>query len=332
MKKNDDLKRIWEVLTGEDAKDILLFPHINPDGDAVGSCVALCSMLRKTGRNCRIVMKDIPRNLRFLDKGYSVDAWGLLKDKDYRPDVCVCVDLSDMTRLGPGRDIFLRGKTSVCIDHHVTGEHICEYSYIDPGAAASGEIIYMLFEEAGVSDRIDMEIGEALFAAVTTDTGNFQYSNTTRRTHEIAAALYDAGIDANKVSVEIYENVRLQKLRLTEAMLSTLEIFAGGKAALGYVTREMLEKFESDLSESEGFVQTLRSIEGVEIAVFLKENDNGETKVSLRAKREGDVAAVAGKYGGGGHIKAAGCTLRCSVEEARNIMMKDVSKALGIEA
>ena len=175
--------------------------------------------------------------------------------------------------------------------------------------------------------EFDKEIGEALFAAITTDTGNFQYSNTTKETHEIVAKLYDTGIDANGVSVELYERVSPEKIKLESEILSNLKISDDGKLAIGFVSRKMLGETGAKPEDSEGTVSQIRSIDGVEIAVLIKEKEDFLCKASLRGKHYADVSKIAEVYQGGGHTKAAGCTLHMALEEAIGAIEK---KALEI--
>lgn len=310
---NDSLKTISGVLSG--AERILLFPHINMDGDALGSAAALCHVLRRMGREAFVLLEDkIPDNLAFLDRGYcTFDA-----DRIGEPDLCVCVDCGDAGRFPKRREAFMRGKTTMCIDHHATSDPFCRYNLIDPGACATGELIYKVI--CAMGQEIDRETGEALFAAITTDSGNFQYSNTTKETHEIVASLYDSGLDANGVSVKIYETVRLEKLKIRAHVLENITLYGGGRLCIGFVTQEMLKETGALMEETEGVVAELRSIDGVQIAVFIKEEEERLCKVSLRAKSVGDVAEIAAAFNGGGHKKAAGCTLHCTLREAEEKM------------
>lgn len=302
---------------------ILLYPHVNMDGDTLGSCAALCRKLRDTGRECYILIEDeIPGNLKFLDRGYCTADPDILG----RPDVSICVDCGDAGRFPKRKARFLSAPVTVCIDHHMTTDPFCDYNYIDSGAAATGELIYMLLKSMGL--EIDRETGEALFAAITTDTGNFQYSNTTRQSHEIAAALYDAGIDANAVSIELYENVRIEKILIQNRVLGTMSTICDGRGIIAYVTQKMLEETGASMDETEGVAQQLRSISGAEVIAFIKETDAEKVKVSLRSKRYADVAALAAELGGGGHVRAAGCTLYCSLTEAFDILKEKMTEIL----
>ena len=234
--KNNSLKEIAQQLS--EAKSILLFPHINLDGDALGSTAALCKALRLAGKEAWILLEDdIPANLRFLDKGYCT--WD--KDQIAEPDICMCVDCGDKGRFEKRADKFDQGKETICIDHHRTTNYFCDYNYVDSEEAATGQIVFQLIKELGTAPN--KEIGEAIYAAIITDTGNYQYSNTQKRSHEITMELYDWGIDCNKVSVEIYENIRMEKILLKNLAMETLKVLEGGKGAcfmVGYSHAKLL--------------------------------------------------------------------------------------------
>lgn len=318
---NNTFREIAEVLLK--AQTILIYPHINPDGDAVGSAAALCRSLRMLGKTAYILMEDeLPANLRFMDKGYFTWDRNIIES----PDVSVCVDCGDFGRFPLRKEKFLQGRTTVCIDHHGTTEEFCKYNYVDSSAAATGELIYSLIREMGAEP--DVETGEYIFAAITTDTGNFQYSNTTKNCHVIMAELFDLGVDTNKVSVEIYENERPQKMMITARALSTVEMTGGGRGAIAHVTLDDMRKTGAEPFETDGVIENLRSLAGVEYAAFVKEKEPGVIRVSLRAKRLGDVAAIAARLGGGGHVKAAGCTLYMTVEEAVALIKSELEEAI----
>lgn len=306
-----------------EADKILLYTHVLMDGDTLGSSVALCKALRKKGKTAYILIEDsIPAYLAFLDKEYCTFDCNVID----KPDICISVDCSDIDRFVKRKKKFLEGKLSICIDHHTTNNFFADLNYIDQHASATGEIIFKLIKLMDV--EIDVEMAEALYTAITTDTGNFQYTNTTKNTHLIAAKLFDIGIDLERVSVELYQNIRHEKLKITKLVLNTIEMLCNGKANIAYVTKNMLETSGATMDETEGIIETLRNISGVEISAFLKESDENEIKVGFRAKTYGDVAAIAMSFGGGGHKKAAGCTLNTSMDTAIKLVSKAMAKHL----
>lgn len=310
MKKNT-LEEIGNRLLNADS--ILLYPHILMDGDTLGSCVALCKALRTAGKTVYILIEDaIPAYLDFLDREYCTNVVNIIE----RPDISVAVDCSDIGRFVMRHEKFMEGKTSICLDHHLTNNYFADYNYIDDTASATGEIIYDLLRAMNL--EIDVEMAEAIYAAITTDTGNFQYTNTTKRTHLITAELFDIGIDLEKISVELYQNIRHEKLMITNEVLNTIEMLCDGKADMAYLTQDMLKKTGASMDETDGVIDALRNIKGVEISAFLKEKDVNDIKVGFRAKTYGDVASIAKAFGGGGHRKAAGCTLKTDLKTAKD--------------
>ncbi len=317
---NNTFKEIADAL--EHAYTIGIYPHILMDGDALGSAAAICIALRKKGKDASVVIEDkIPDNLSFLDRNVCTS-----DQKRYEhADVSLCVDCGELSRFPERADTFLSGKKKICIDHHPTSEGIGDLNYIDGSAAATGELIYELL--LAMDADIDTVIANSLFAAITTDTGNFQYSNTTRRSHEIVMKLYDHGLDSYDTSVMLYENESFAKIRLMGIIMSEAEVFAGGKAIIACVSNEMLRQAGAQMEDSEGIVGTMRSIKGIDIAVLVKEVKDNVIKVSMRAK-EGNVSEIAVRFGGGGHVKAAGCTLNGDLAAVRKKMQKAVEESL----
>ena len=321
-------------------KNILLYPHVLMDGDALGSSVSLCKALRKLGKESFVLIEDqIAANISFMDNGYcflvheGYDSHKVFGEifGGLDPDICACIDCGEVERFKIRKDMFLQGKTTICIDHHSTSLPFADYNFIDGSIAATGEIVYNLIKQLEkLTDTVllDKEMGENIYAAITTDTGNFQYSNTTKDSHRIVIELMDMGIDCNSVSIKLYQNVRLEKMRINNMSLNAMKVFGNGKGALAYVTQTMLKDTGATMDETDGIVEALRNISGVEIAVFLKEHENGAIKVGMRAKSYGNVAEIVKQFGGGGHIKAAGCTLSCPMDEAIKIMTEAVEESL----
>lgn len=325
---NNTIKEIADAL--KKSNTVLLYPHVGIDGDAVGSCAAIAKMLRMMGKTCyALYAEDIPDNLFFMAKDYFTSEMDIISDGDL--DISIAVDCGGYDRFRDFQDKFDKAKKTICIDHHGTSTGIADLNYIFPDAAACGVLVYDLLVELGMNDldkESKKEMGEAIFAAVTTDTGNFQYSNTNRRCHEIMAELYDLGIDVNGVSVEIYENERPEKIKIANVAMSHLMMIANGKGAVAFVSNDELISNGIKAGETDPIVQTLRSIKNVEIAAFLKEKDPGVIRVSYRSKSSSDVSKIALLHNGGGHTKAAGCTLYMPLEEAVKVTADDIEEAL----
>ena len=306
---NDSLSVIAEVLLS--AEKTVLYPHENMDGDALGSCVALALALRQKGKDALILIDEkITYDLAFMESDLITRDF----DAAMNADLSVLVDSGDIKRIGARGEVFLTGKETLCIDHHRTSAPFCRYNLIDPDAAAAGLLIFDVIKAMGAEGTADM--ANALFAAITTDTGKFQYSNTDKKTHLVTAELYDWGLDHLFVSNEIYENNRPERMMIESMAILAASYYAGGKLAMTFITQEMLKASGADMSETDTVIPKLRSIRGVEVAAVLKEEETDKIKVSLRSKSSYDVAAVAQAEGGGGHIRAAGFTLNLTMDEA----------------
>lgn len=306
---NTELANIAEVL--KNSGRTVLYPHVNIDGDTLGSCMALARALKKLGKHVYVLIdEDIPDNLRFLDNGTCTSDRSLAAGSD----VSVAVDWAQMNRIGSREEVFKTAETTICIDHHGTSKPICDYNYIDPKCAATGQLIFELIKHLGAEP--DPEMGNAIYAAIATDTGNFQYSNTQKVSHLIAAELYDWGITPDKVCIEIYQSNRMERIMIETQAMETLACLCGGQLAIAYVTQDMLAKTGAEMSETDNIVTRLRSIKGVETAVLLKEEEKNVVKGSMRSKNWFDVSAAAEELGGGGHERAAGFTLYTNLEEA----------------
>ena len=327
-KVSDDIRKKMQetadIITA--AESVYIFSHIVADGDALGSCAALCHALRMQGKQADILFEDeVPENLEFLDRGYItfVDETTGLPARD----LCIALDCSSSSRFPKREHLFYHaGKKTVCIDHHISRGKMADISYIDSTASATAEIIYEMLICMGI--RPDQEIGEAVYTGIVTDTGNFQYTNTTKKTHLITADLYDLGIDTKKINVILYQSVRMQKLKLRNLIMNSLDIFCNGLASMAYVTLDMYREADARVEESDGINAVLRDIRGVEIGVFFREKHPDEVKVGLRSKKYIDVSEICAGFGGGGHKHAAGCTVHETLEETIPKVRRAVEEAI----
>ena len=340
---NCTLKEMASKLMSAD--NILLFPHVGIDGDCVGSCSAVAVFLRKTGKNVFALYNEgMPENLDFLDKDsiYTEDA-DIIPDE--KLDIAMCIDNGSYDRFPDYEEKFRNAPFTICLDHHGTsiikGEDgsesgIADMSHIDPTAAACGELTFELLAEmnkqwmaSGKPSLLpDKFIGEAIYTAITTDTGNFQYGNTNRRCHEITAELYDWGVNFSRISVILYENERLEAVEIRGKAVSRMKTIAGGHGVISYLTYDELNGYGILPGETDPIINSLKSIKGVEFAAFLKEKIAGSVWVSLRAKEKGNVAKIAEKFDGGGHVRAAGCTIHAPVGEVLRMITAEIEAAV----
>ena len=323
-KKNNTFAEIGKVL--EDAKKVLLFTHVQIDGDCLGSATALCRMLRNAGKEAWILMdEEIPGYLSYLDQGYClIHPLEQHKELLEGADLHFAVDCSDPGRFETLQELFLQGPVTLCVDHHATNVGYADYNYVGKSSAAAAEVVYQLIRSMG--KEIDPVMATAIYTGMVTDTGQFQYSATTAETHRIAADLMDCGADFLKVSIEVYQSHTMARVLLKGRILSELELFADGKAAMAHVSQALLAELGATMDEVEGVVEELRGIKGVEYAIFLKEIDADTVRASLRSKSVADVSAIGKQFGGGGHVRASGLTFHGTLAEAREQLKKAVEE------
>lgn len=320
MIKNIELNEIAERLF--DAKSAVLFPHVNPDGDAVGACVGLCCALRQRNIDAWVYSSGpVPGYLQFLNTGVFTDDFNRLSD----PDICMAVDCGEDQRIADRLEAFYGGKVKMCIDHHLSKTGYGDHYYIDESAAAVCEIVYDMLKHIGI--HFERDIANALYTGLSTDTGNYQYSNTTPHDHEIAAEILRAGVDHTSIMVNLYQNRNLKKVICESRAIDKMLVFAGGKGIVSYLTSAEIAQLDATNEDTDQIIDALRNINGVEMAAYLEERENG-IKVSMRAKTYGNVAEICGRNGGGGHVKAAGCTMKMPMEEAYSIIKKEIEEAL----
>lgn len=301
---------------------MIVLPHIHPDGDTLGSSVALRAFLKLQGLETYIVNDDrIPANLCFLNQeGFmSSEAFESLNWEKESYGVFV-VDGSDLTRVADRIAIYDNASDKLCIDHHVTNTEFADYLWLEHEASSTGELVYKLIRSCNV--EVDKSMAEALYVAISTDTGSFKYDNTSSETLRTVAALMDTGFDMQKVIVEVYQNKELDQVRLMQIALNHLKMAFDGKVGMTYITQEDIEKMGIKLVDTDGICESIRDIAGLEVAIFLREVKPGSFKVSTRSKYEFDVAAFSLEFGGGGHKKAAGFTLNMDCETAMETILE----------
>ena len=312
MTKRVTIDALAEWLRDKD--DIALFGHLSPDGDAVGACLGLWHALRALGKRAVVCLPGgVPSLYADLPgAGDVVDADAPLP---FVPQTAFAVDVSELSRLsGAGSAAFEACPHRAVLDHHGTNEGFGEIMALDGRAAAAGEMAVALIEALGV--RLSREMGECLFVAISTDCGQFNYSNTRAQTFAAAAKCADTGIDIEAITSRLYRTRSFGRTKLLGLVLAGLHVSGDGRMAWATLTEAMLREAAALPEDNEGIVNYLLEIEGVRFAVLANER-GGQTKLSLRSKPPLDVAAsVAIPLGGGGHACAAGATLDTGVDEA----------------
>lgn len=288
-------------------KTYVVLPHIYPDGDTIGSSVSIYNYLNTISNDVYLVLNDpFPENLEFLDNGkfISLNDFEELKINNY---IVVAIDSSDLTRVEDRMSIVEKAKSVFNIDHHITNENYGDVNVVDVDASATGEVIFEILSDNDYQFKKDDL--NALYAAISTDTGSFKYSNTSAVAMRIVAELIDRGLDVNFVNVALYQNKPFDQIKSLNLALSTLKLKFDEKVAIGYINNDLLRENDLYDPETDGIVEFFRDIKGVEVSIFLKESETNVYKVSLRSKYDFNVSKLAMRFGGGGHIKAAGCKL-----------------------
>jgi len=298
--------------------------HENPDGDALGSLLAMTLALRELGKDAVMYLfgeVPIPKEYEFMK--FAGLARGPNPDSSDR--VVVALDCANERRLGPESALLEKAQFVIDIDHHHDNSRFGKANLIVGDASSTGEILRDVFRELGV--ELTPEIAEALYIAVVTDTGRFQYANTSAKALRLAAELVEAGADVHRVFQGVYENVAFAKLKLVARALENAEVFEGGRVIVSHLEREDFAAAGAEEPYSEGIIDWLRAVEGAALAALIREPPtlNGPThRVSLRTTEEDlDVSAIARKSGGGGHRQAAGFSSESTVEEITEFIRRE---------
>lgn len=311
----------------EQADSIVLITHCNPDGDGIGSELALYEALVSKGKQVSIRNRDgIPRIYTFLRHAEQIQKYDWSSCQD-NPDLIISLDCGSFKRLGIGQAT-PNGTSLINLDHHVSNGHFGDINIVDARYCATGAMISDLLVAMQVMFSAD--IASAIFTAVLTDTASFRLSSASANIYRLAADLIDAGAQPWPISVAVYESKSLAGMNVLTACLETLEIGDGGRSAWVYVNSEIYEETGANVEDTEGLIDYARSIEGVEVAVLIRCHElEDRWKVNFRAKTTANVGALANSLGGGGHKHAAGCVLCGSFDEVRNIVRQEVSQILG---
>ncbi|MFI3213686.1 MAG: bifunctional oligoribonuclease/PAP phosphatase NrnA [Eubacteriales bacterium] len=293
----------------KDAKSIAISGHVRPDGDCIGATMGLYQFLRKSmpEANIQVYLEETPKEFAFIQGMDKIDSTFTMEDPY---DIFIVCDCSP-DRLGGGVDICKRAKKTINIDHHISNTGTCDVNYIVPTASSTSELIFDVIDE----NYLDIEMAKAIYIGIIHDTGVLKYSNTSPKTLNTVAKLIAFDFDFTKlIDQTFYEKTYAQNLILGRAILDS-NLYENGKIIASTVTKEMMEIYGVTSKELDGIVNQLLITSGVECAIFLYQTGDQEYKVSMRSKEYMNVSAIAVAFGGGGHVRAAGCTISGEADE-----------------
>lgn len=313
-------------------KSTLILFHTRPDGDAVGSAFALKLLLEAAGsRAWCVCTNEVPQRLHFLSEGIQESALVASIPEDFSPERIVTVDTASPSQLGDLLERF-GDKIDMMIDHHAKGEPYADY-FVASGVAAAGEIVFDLsraFLERGIIGQLPEKLDFCLYAAISSDTGCFKYSNVTPQTHIRSAELLNSGIDTARINQLLFDSKSMEVLAVEKAGFDTLKMFHNRRIAVVFFTYDMKQKLGVLDEHLETLIDVARSVEGVDVAVAIRQTGPDKVfRVSTRSSSNVDVSVVCSYFGGGGHVRAAGCTVIAdSIEHVADLVVGQIEKQM----
>lgn len=334
----EDLMRIADLLltfADQDECLVILYPHVSADGDALGSAQALFLALGKLGVSSLVLTDEPPpQKLQFLP---AIDQVRVYEESDWttlegRQQLAFAVDCADAARTGRRQPLVERAPLMAAIDHHISAGPTIGLRLIETTAAATGELIYeliRLLEEMTDTRLLDRPIATCLMAAIVSDTGSFNFSNTTAQTFRIAASLMEHQVDLVRMSYMMFNRTTQPRLHLTGAVLASARFEMDGRIAIGHVPAGLMQRLGAIDEDLDGLVGQLRSAEGVRVAFLLREVGEGIIRVNIRSSEHFDAARFASRFHGGGHPRAAGLTFTGkTLTEATGLILREAADTL----
>lgn len=293
----------------------LILSHTSPDGDTCGCAHALCGALQRLGKHAKIKCADpLAKNLMYLKNAIA--------EENFEEQTIVSVDIADKKLLGDLEEEY-GDKIELAIDHHVSHVPFAKRIFVDDTAAAACEIVFFLIKLLGV--QLDEALAACLYTGIATDTGCFRYGNTTAKTHKIAAELMGYGFDYSGLNYVLFDMKSKSRVKFEQSALAGMEFFADDKGAYIILTKEMLDKVDSE--DVNGVASLPRLIEGVEVGIVFKQKDDG-WKMSMRSNTYVNVQEICGKFGGGGHVRASGCFVKGTIDEVKAAVLPVAAAAI----
>lgn len=306
----------------KEANLIYISAHINPDGDAIGSTFAVYFALKQLGKDVHVVMPSYSEVFEFLP-GVK-DRVDSIKEDSY--DLLIALDSSDHTRLVISDDEYERAKKVIMLDHHQIARPYGDFRYINDNKSSASEIAYLFIKELGV--EFDSNIATLLYTGIMTDTGSFNYSNTSSDTLRVTAQLVDYGAKTVEVCKRLNDTIKESKLKLLAKSIDNMEVFYDGKVRYTYVDYTTINGLGIHDEDAEGMTNYLRSVEGTEVAVYVRGKSDGSIKVSMRSNGNVDISKIAISFGGGGHPRAAGYTMQDNIDVGKEKLIKAIGEML----
>lgn len=297
--------------------DILILTHRRPDGDTTGCAGALCRALRQLGKNAYILPNPD------ITKRYAQMITPCYPPADFVPKYIVTTDIAEET-LFTGNAACFKGKVDLSIDHHRSNPLFAALNLVRPDAGGCAEVVYDVIMAMGA--RFAPDIAECVYIGASTDTGCFKYSNTTAHTHAVAAACLSAGIDGGELNRILFETKSRPRFEMERIVFDTMVFYEDGAIALARLERADIDRTGADMDDLDSIASLTRQIEGVQIGLTLTENADGTVKASVRTTKEMDASAICAKVGGGGHLRAAGATFDCGLDEAQKRILQAASE------
>ena len=303
------------------AEKIVILTHESPDGDAIGSSLAMSLALKGLGKNPDVIIKDYSRLFSFLP-----DAKNIKEVSDVEQyDLAIALDCADLKRLIKS-EYFENSKTKIVIDHHGSNKMYGDLNFVNPVSPACCEILAEIFQYYNI--QITKEIGTCILTGIITDTGGFRYSGVTAETFEFTAELLQKGVNVSDIYKRVLQTKTKANFELIKMASSRMEFLEDGKVTFTYITNEDSESVNAEPGDHEGLVELGRDIEGVEISIFIRQKEENSYKVSMRSNDYVNVSDVCLMFGGGGHPKAAGALVEGTIEEVKQKLLLEVRKVL----
>lgn len=306
----------------KNANKIAILTHVNPDGDAIGSSLGMYNALKSIDKQVDVIIPELPKTFAFLPSTEKIK-----KESNEVYDLVIGLDCATEQRLADPSELFEKAKLKMQIDHHVSNSMYADVNYVDPVAPACCQILIKVLNYWKI--EIDKNIGKCLLTGLITDTGGFAYEGVTSETFEMVARLLEKGINISKIYKRVLQTKTKSNFEITKIVTNRMHFYEDGKIAFSYITKEDRERTGAQTGDHEGCVDIGRNIEGVEVSIFAREDEAGTFKISMRSNEYVNVSDICLMFGGGGHIRAAGCTIaNTTIEHIRDKIIMETKTYL----